>query len=57
MALRVGLTPPWDLWDLEPGEQRERLAAIADAGIDHLFTADHVSFIDGNGLGFDRQPI
>ena len=50
MALRVGLTPPWDLWDLEPDEQRERLGAIADAGIDHLFTADHVSFIDGSGL-------
>ena len=50
MSLRVGLTPPWDLWDLEPEEQRERLGAITDAGIDHLFTADHVSFIDGSGL-------
>ena len=50
MALRVGLSTPWDLWDLQAEEQRSRLAAIADAGIDHLFTADHISFIDGSGL-------
>ncbi len=44
------MTPPWDLWSLEPDEQRRRLAAVADAGIDHLFTADHVSFHDGSGI-------
>lgn len=49
MSLRVGLTPPWDLARLAPDEQRARMAAIADAGIDHVFTADHVSFIDGSG--------
>lgn len=46
----VGLSLPWDLWDLDPAAQRDRLTAIADAGIDHLFTADHVSFVDGSGM-------
>jgi len=50
MTLRVGVSTPWDLWDLEPAEQRTRMAAIADAGIDHVFTADHVSFLDGGGM-------
>ncbi|MEM8707073.1 MAG: LLM class flavin-dependent oxidoreductase [Actinomycetota bacterium] len=50
MSLQVGLTPPWDLAQLDPTEQRARMAAIADAGIDHVFTADHVSFIDGSGI-------
>lgn len=49
-SLRVGLTPPWDLARLDPEQQRARVAAIADAGIDHVFTADHVSFIDGSGI-------
>lgn len=48
--LRVGLSTPWDLWTLTPEEQHTRLSGIADAGIDHLFTADHVSFFDGSGL-------
>ena len=50
MSLRVGLTAPWDLDALAPDERRLRLAAYADAGIDHLFTADHVSFVGGSGL-------
>ena len=48
--LRIGITPPWDLAELSPADQRARLGAIADAGIDHLFTADHVSFVGGNGI-------
>lgn len=32
-------------------ERREQVARILDAGIDHVFIADHVSFI--NGLGMD----
>ena len=50
MTLQVGLTAPWDLDRLDPDERRARLNAYADAGIDHLFTADHVSFVGGNGL-------
>jgi len=41
---------PWGLWGLPPGEQRALLSRIADAGIDHVFTADHVSFRDGSGM-------
>lgn len=50
MSPSVGVSTPWDLWDLGHDEQRARLAHIADLGIDHLFTADHVSFIDGGGM-------
>ncbi|MEM9465233.1 MAG: LLM class flavin-dependent oxidoreductase [Actinomycetota bacterium] len=50
MTVRVGLTAPWDLDRLHPTERQARLAAVADAGIDHLFTADHVSFVGGNGI-------
>ena len=46
----VGVSPPWGLWELPPDEQRILLGRIADAGIDHLFTADHVSFRDGSGM-------
>lgn len=49
-ALRVGMSTPWDLWRLAHDEQRRRLADIADAGIDHVFTADHVSFHEGSGI-------
>ncbi len=46
----VGVSVPWGLWGLTPREQRDLLGAIADAGIDHVFTADHVSFRDGSGM-------
>lgn len=50
MSVAVGLSVPWDLWDLDAAARRARLAAIADSGIDHLFTADHISFHDGSGM-------
>jgi alkanesulfonate monooxygenase SsuD/methylene tetrahydromethanopterin reductase-like flavin-dependent oxidoreductase (luciferase family) len=50
MTLEVGISTPWDLWKLPHDGQRRRLADIADAGIDHVFTADHVSFHDGSGI-------
>ena len=46
----VGVSVPWGLWGLAPGEQRSLMGRIADAGIDHVFTADHVSFRDGSGM-------
>ncbi len=49
-TLRVGITPPRDLFSLPHAEQRALLAAAADAGLDHLFTADHVSFRGGSGV-------
>lgn len=48
--VEVGISVPWDLWSLSPEDQRLRLTNIADAGIDHLFTADHVSFHNGAGI-------
>jgi len=49
-TVRLGISTPWDLWRLPHDDQRKRLASIADAGIDHVFTADHVSFHDGSGI-------
>ena len=49
-AMRVGISTPWDLAALPAHEQRTRLAAIADVGVDAVFTADHVSFHDGSGI-------
>ena len=46
----VGVSVPWGVWGLAPEEQRGLLGRIADAGIDHVFTADHVSFRDGSGM-------
>ncbi len=48
--LQIGLSAPDDLGRFDPDAQWAALAAIADAGIDHVFTADHVSFIDGSGI-------
>ena len=49
-VIAVGMSVPWGLWVLPPGEQRGLLGRIADAGIDYVFTADHVSFRDGSGM-------
>lgn len=48
--LQVGISTPWDLPRLDPDQQRQCLAEIADASIDYVFTADHVSFHDGSGI-------
>lgn len=47
--LRVGISSPWNLFDSNPEQRRSLLNDIADAGIDHLFMADHVSFRGGSG--------
>ena len=47
--VKIGITPPWGLWEETPARQRELLNRAADGGIDHLFVADHVSFKGGNG--------
>ncbi len=49
-TLQLGISTPTGLWRLPHDARRGRLAAIADAGIDHVFTADHVSFRDGSGI-------
>ena len=47
--LNVGLTPPRDLFEHTPNQQRAVLARLADSGLSHIFTADHVSFRGGSG--------
>ncbi len=44
------MSTPWGLWEMPRRQQRSLLTHIADSGIDHLFTADHVSFRDGSGM-------
>ncbi|MGB5756247.1 MAG: LLM class flavin-dependent oxidoreductase, partial [Acidimicrobiales bacterium] len=46
---RVGLSTPWDFWDLSAADRGERLASAAEGGLDHVFCADHVSFHGGHG--------
>jgi alkanesulfonate monooxygenase SsuD/methylene tetrahydromethanopterin reductase-like flavin-dependent oxidoreductase (luciferase family) len=48
-AIRVGIATVEAL-DTPPASRRAHLAAAADAGIDHVFIADHVSFHGGQGV-------
>jgi alkanesulfonate monooxygenase SsuD/methylene tetrahydromethanopterin reductase-like flavin-dependent oxidoreductase (luciferase family) len=48
---RVGLMIPYGLPDWDQATTRAFLDGAAEAGIDHVCCADHVSF--GPGLGFD----
>ena len=45
---RVGVSIPPPGFD-DHTEAADYLAAAADAGLDHVFTADHVAFLDGRG--------
>lgn len=47
--VHIGMTPPDGLWKGTGDDRRRRAAAIAEAGVDHFFLADHVSFHDGSG--------
>ncbi|MEZ5343817.1 MAG: LLM class flavin-dependent oxidoreductase, partial [Acidimicrobiales bacterium] len=47
--LKVGISSPWGIFAQGAEERRQSLAAVADAGLDHLFIADHVSFRGGSG--------
>jgi alkanesulfonate monooxygenase SsuD/methylene tetrahydromethanopterin reductase-like flavin-dependent oxidoreductase (luciferase family) len=49
-GLQVGMSSPWGLFGLPPAEQRGRLGELVEAGIDHVFIADHVSFRGGTGI-------
>ena len=49
MAIRLGVSTPSGLWDLAHEDQCAALGRVADAGIDHVFSGDHVSFLDGAG--------
>ena len=47
--LRVGVTTGLWIWRESLADRRVAIDRIADAGIDHVFFADHVSFHDGSG--------
>ncbi len=51
MSPRIGLFPPFDLLERGAAAARTFLAAVGDAGLDHVCCGDHVSF--GDGAGFD----
>jgi alkanesulfonate monooxygenase SsuD/methylene tetrahydromethanopterin reductase-like flavin-dependent oxidoreductase (luciferase family) len=47
---RVGISPPLDIFAGTPEERHDDLRSIADAGLDHVLIADHVSFHGGSGI-------
>jgi len=47
--LTIGFATPVDLWDASFDEKQQTLADLADAGVDQLYMADHVSFRTGHG--------
>lgn len=49
MTLKIGLSTPNHFWTSSFKQKQALLEAIDDAGIDHVFMADHVSFRDGSG--------
>ena len=49
MSLKLGISTPSNLWSLEYEQRQATLARIQEAGFDHLFMADHVSFRNGSG--------
>lgn len=47
--LTIGFATPVDLWSSSFEEKQATVARLADAGVDQLFMADHVSFRTGHG--------
>ena len=47
--VRVGVTPGIDIWSRPWEQRRQVIDLVVDAGIDHVFFADHVSFRVGHG--------
>ena len=50
MTLSVGTSVHDQILSVPPSQRRELLGRIADAGIDHVVVADHVSFHGGTGF-------
>lgn len=50
MSVSVGTSVHDQILTVSPAGRRELLARIADAGIDHVVVADHVSFHGGTGF-------
>ena len=49
-ALAVGVSPPGRFDQISLAERRAGMERVADAGLDHVFFADHVSFKAGMGM-------
>jgi len=49
MSLTIGFATPTNLWSEPLDEKRRVLQQLADAGVDQVYMADHVSFRDGSG--------
>ena len=47
--MKFGLATPSILWDLGLNDRKAMAKEVFDAGFDHMFLADHVSFHDGSG--------
>ncbi len=47
--LRIGMATPVNLWSMKEDAKRQILEDAYNAGVDHIFMADHVSFRDGSG--------
>lgn len=50
-SARVGIFPPLDLLERDPGAALTFLSGVAVEGLDHVCCGDHVSFF--GGMGFD----
>ncbi|HCG69358.1 MAG TPA: LLM class flavin-dependent oxidoreductase [Gammaproteobacteria bacterium] len=48
-ALKFGLAPPSNFWNLDWQQRQAAVAQILDAGFELMFMADHVSFRNGSG--------
>ncbi len=48
-ATLFGLATPSGLWELPFEQKQARVQAVVDAGFNHVFMADHVSFRNGSG--------
>ena len=48
-ALTFGSATPVDLWQATLEDKQRTLAQLADAGVDQVYMADHVSFRSGHG--------
>ncbi len=52
--LTIGFATPVDLWQSTLEQKHDTLARLADAGVDQLYMADHVSF---RGQEVDDEPL
>ncbi len=50
MKLRIGTLGSPEILRASVAERQKMLGRIADAGLDHVFVADHVSFFGGSGM-------